>query len=347
MNRTAHLLFASFALSLAWTSCTKYEQDGSLLHFRSPEKRLVGEWKSASVTEVGVEADTNVTEFLTSSNLRLEAMFEADGSVIFENVGEELVYEGEWSFNDDNSVLHMNLESLKGTGPFFLDQDSLDRIANMEEALAVLQSKDTLFFNAGTFQDVTSDVVACVNLLSATGFTWTLENGNGANGELTVNGVTYTPGDNVTDWVNAVIDDSLGDWMDDGAVLGEDDYDGIVNAIAGDYGATLSYFNQKNPILSGMGDPNLLGAVAEHCGLNVDIYTGSPEELTDADVLGYVNDNNDFEVTVSYGEQLRVMDVYWQILELELDDLQAYQFREYVEGEGVYDYTFLLRFEKQ
>jgi hypothetical protein len=96
-----------------------------------------------------------------------------------------------------------------------------------------------------------------------------------------------------------------------------------------------------------MGDPNLLGAVAEHCGLNVDIYTGSPEELTDADVLGYVNDNNDFEVTVSYGEQLRVMDVYWQILELELDDLQAYQFREYVEGEGVYDYTFLLRFEKQ
>jgi hypothetical protein len=40
------------------------------------------------------------------------------------------------------------------------------------------------------------------------------------------------------------------------------------------------------------------------------------------------------------------MDVYWQILELELDDLQAYQFREY-NGETVYDYSFLLRFEKQ
>jgi hypothetical protein len=347
MNRTSRLLLASFAISLAWTSCTKYEQDGSLLHFRSPEKRLVGEWESASVTEVGVDADTNVTEFLTSSNLRLVAMFEADGSVIFENVGEELVYEGEWSFNDDNSVLHLNLESLKGTGPFFLDEDSLDRTSELEAALAALQSNDTLFFTSGTYQDVTSDVIACVNMLSATGLTWTLEMGNGANGELTVNGVTYTPGDNVSEWVNAVIDDSLGDWMDNGTVSGPDDFDGIVSSIAGDYGATVSYFFQKNPVLTGMNDPNLLSAVAEQCGLVVDIYTGSPEELTDDAVLGYVNDNNDFEVSVSYGEQLRVLDVYWQILELELDDLQAYQFREYVEGEGVYDYSFLLRFEKR
>ena len=41
------------------------------------------------------------------------------------------------------------------------------------------------------------------------------------------------------------------------------------------------------------------------------------------------------------------MDVYWQILELEQDDLQAYQFREYVEDVSVFDYSFLLRFERQ
>ena len=50
---------------------------------------------------------------------------------------------------------------------------------------------------------------------------------------------------------------------------------------------------------------------------------------------------------MTYDEVLRRMDVYWQILELEQDDLQAYQFREYVEDVSVYDYSFLLRFEKE
>ena len=66
-----------------------------------------------------------------------------------------------------------------------------------------------------------------------------------------------------------------------------------------------------------------------------------------ADVVQYVNDNNAFTVNVTYDEVLRRMDVYWQILELEQDDLQAYQFREYVEDVSVYDYSFLLRFEKE
>ena len=72
-----------------------------------------------------------------------------------------------------------------------------------------------------------------------------------------------------------------------------------------------------------------------------------PEDVLSGDVLAYVNDNNDFEVDVTYDEVLRLMDVYWQILELEQDDMQAYQFREYVEGVTVYDYSFLLRFEKE
>ena len=100
--------------------CTKYEQDGALVQFRKPEKRILGTWSSASVTEVGTDADTNVTEFLTSNNLRLEALFEDNGSVTFENIGEELIYEGTWAFNEDNSVLHLDLESSSPPAPFSL-----------------------------------------------------------------------------------------------------------------------------------------------------------------------------------------------------------------------------------
>jgi hypothetical protein len=210
----------------------------------------------------------------------------------------------------------------------------------------MLQSSDTLFFATGSYEDITNEVLACVATLTQTGFNWILEQGNGAGGTLTVNGVTYEPGDNITDWVNDVINDSLSDWMDDGTVSGADDYDGILDAIASDYGAQLSYFNQTEPALSGLSDPNLFQELENSCGLVATMYTSSPDDATDPVVIGYVNDNNPYEVTVTFGEELRVMDVYWQILELELDDLQAYQFREY-NGETVYDYSFLLRFEKQ
>lgn len=336
----------SFAL-LALTGCTKYDQDGALVQFRSPEKRILGTWQSSSVTEVGTDADTNVTEFLTSNNLRLEAIFNKDGSVTFENLGEELFYEGDWAFNEDNSVLHLDLESLKPTGPFFLDADSVDRETVLNDALTYLQENDTLFFETGTFVDVTEDVLTCANALSQTGFVWTLVQGNGENGGFTVDGVQYFSGDVITAWVEAVIEDSMSDWQDEEWVVDEFDYDGIVSAIMLEYNAEVSYVNQKSPAISGLDDPNLLNALADNCGLNVEIYTSTPEDIMSTDVVQYVNDNNPFTVNVTYNEVLRRMDVYWQILELEQDDLQAYQFREYVEDVSVYDYSFLLRFEKE
>lgn len=335
--------FALFALA----GCTKYDQDGALVQFRSPEKRILGTWQSSSVTEVGTDADTNVTEFLTSNNLRLEAIFNKDGSVTFENLGEELFYEGDWAFNEDNSVLHLDLESLKPTGPFFLDADSVDRETVLNDALTYLQENDTLFFETGTFVDVTEDVLTCANALSQTGFVWTLVQGNGENGSLTIDGVQYFSGDVITAWVEAVIEDSMSDWQDEEWVVDEFDYDGIVSAIMLDYNAEVSYVNQKSPAISGLDDPNLLNALADNCGLNVEIYTSTPEDIMSTDVVQYVNDNNPFTVNVTYDEVLRRMDVYWQILELEQDDLQAYQFREYVEDVSVYDYSFLLRFEKE
>lgn len=340
------IMGTSFAL-LALAGCTKYDQDGALVQFRSPEKRILGTWQSSSVTEVGTDADTNVTEFLTSNNLRLEAIFNKDGSVTFENLGEELFYEGDWAFNEDNSVLHLDLESLKPTGPFFLDADSVDREIVLNDALTYLQENDTLFFETGTFVDVTEDVLTCANALSQTGFVWTLVQGNGENGSLTIDGVQYFSGDVITAWVEAVIEDSMSDWQDEEWVVDEFDYDGIVSAIMLDYNAEVSYVNQKSPAISGLDDPNLLNALADNCGLNVEIYTSTPEDIMSTDVVQYVNDNNPFTVNVTYDEVLRRMDVYWQILELEQDDLQAYQFREYVEDVSVYDYSFLLRFEKE
>lgn len=340
------IMGTGFAL-LALAGCTKYDQDGALVQFRSPEKRILGTWQSSSVTEVGTDADTNVTEFLTSNNLRLEAIFNKNGSVTFENLGEELFYEGDWAFNEDNSVLHLDLESLKPTGPFFLDADSVDRETVLNDALTYLQENDTLFFETGTFVDVTEDVLTCANALSQTGFVWTLVQGNGENGSLTIDGVQYFSGDVITAWVEAVIEDSMSDWQDEEWVVDEFDYDGIVSAIMLDYNAEVSYVNQKSPAISGLDDPNLLNALADNCGLNVEIYMSTPEDIMSTDVVQYVNDNNPFTVNVTYDEVLRRMDVYWQILELEQDDLQAYQFREYVEDVSVYDYSFLLRFEKE
>jgi hypothetical protein len=43
---------------------------------------------------------------------------------------------------------------------------------------------------------------------------------------------------------------------------------------------------------------------------------------------------------------VRHIDVYWKVLELERDDLQAYQFREF-NVDNVYDFSYLLRFEKE
>ena len=120
----------------------------------------------------------------------------------------------------------------------------MDRTAELEGALTYLQNADTLFFETGTFRDITSEVVSCVNTLSQTGFQWTLVQGNGENGTLTVNGEAFNPGDAITEWVQTVIEDSLSDWIDDGAVTDAEDYDGIAIAIADDYGAEISYFNQ-------------------------------------------------------------------------------------------------------
>ena len=111
--------------------------------------------------------------------------------------------------------------------------------------------------------------------------------------------------------------------------------------------------------MSGWDDPGLLQALSDQCGLDVELYEGTPAGLNDPTVLGLLADNVlldldcdgvdeqlDMVLTASYVTEVKVLDLYWELLELELDDLQAYQFREY-DGETISDFNFLLRFEKE
>ena len=41
----------ALATMVLFGGCTKYDQDGALVQFRKPEKRILGTWTSASVTE--------------------------------------------------------------------------------------------------------------------------------------------------------------------------------------------------------------------------------------------------------------------------------------------------------
>ena len=85
--------------------CKKYDLDGTLINFQRPEKRLIGDWESVAINEVGVIADTNITELLGSNNLRLDISFNEDYSVQIDNVGDALSYTGDWEFNDDKTEL--------------------------------------------------------------------------------------------------------------------------------------------------------------------------------------------------------------------------------------------------
>jgi hypothetical protein len=102
-------------LSILLLGCTKYPQDGSLFHFRSPEKRILGVWEDVRIDEVGEEPDTHISELLGSNNLQLELEFLNNKTVTILNIGDNIIYEGDWSFNEDNSILQLNVSDSLNT----------------------------------------------------------------------------------------------------------------------------------------------------------------------------------------------------------------------------------------
>lgn len=331
-NITPLLLTALVALS-GLNGCKKYEQNGSLFHLRSPEKRILGTWTSVRVQEVGVEADTNVTELLGSNNLRLSATFRDDETVTVENIGEALVYEGSWEFNDDKSVLHLDATFNKPTGPFFTDAEGLDRTEEVFGWAEMLMMPDTFLFEAGTFVDVTETVRPMVEQLMAGFVAWTYTGG--------ASFYDYSVGDDVS----GVMDDFIDDLMSEGLITDPMDYAGIVAGMSSEYSVDLT-FNEVAAAITGWDDPNLTAALADNFGVNVDLLIGAiATDVEDDNVLAWVADNQGLALTRTYSEEVKRIDVYWKMLELELDDLQAYQFREY-NGEDIYDYSYLLRFEQ-
>lgn len=326
-------LFWTLVLALTLGSCKKYEQNGSLFHLRSPEKRILGTWSSVRVQEVGVEADTNVTELLGSNNLRLTAEFRDDETVTVTNIGEDLVYEGAWAFNDDKSILHLDVAFSEPTGPFFLAADTMDYTDDVVAALPALMVADTFFFESGTLIDVTAEVRPLAEQLMSDYTAWTYEGGNPF--------YNYAVGDDVS----ASMADFIMDLLNEGLIASETDWAGIISAMSSEYGVDLSY--QTSPAsISGWSDPNLTAALASAFGWNVDLLIGAiVSDLEDDAVLVWFQDNMGLSLIRTYSSMEKVIDVYWKMLELELDDMQAYQFREF-NGEDIYDYSYLLRFEQ-
>lgn len=339
--------------------CRKYEQNGSLLHLRTPEARLVGTWTSALVEQVGT-ADTNTTDFMTTSNLLLSATFGKEGDVVITNVNEDIVYEGIWAFNDDKSVLHLDeLTFSQVNGPFFRDPEGVDHTELVAMTLSYLQDAcgEDLFFETGSYADRSEEVRNCYASLSATGTNWVL-----GNGTLNFNGEVYNAGDVINgaleEYITGFIDDEL---LDETCAsdLTTECITAIIELAAQEYSAQIEYVEILEPIVTGWDDPNLFEALSEHCGLDVYRYEATPSGLDDPAVLGYIRDNaaadldcngnNEtlgLELTSAFDTEVKVLDLYWDILELELDDMQAYQFREY-DGTAIADYSFLLRFEKE
>lgn len=326
-------LFLTLALASVLGGCKKYEQNGSLFHLRSPEKRIIGTWSSVRVQEVGVEADTNVTELLGSNNLRLTAEFRDDESVTITNIGENLVYEGIWEFNDDKSILHLDVTFSDPTGPFFVAGDTMDYTEDVVAALPALMTADTFFFEAGTLIDVTDEVRPLAEQLMSDFTAWTYEGGSPF--------YDYAVGDDVS----ASMADFITDLLNEGLIASEMDWAGIVAAMSSEYGVDLSY--QTSPAaITGWSDPNLTSALATAFGLNVELLIGAiASGLEDEAVLVWFQDNMGLSLTRTYSSIEKIIDVYWKMLELELDDMQAYQFREF-NGEDIYDYSYLLRFEQ-
>lgn len=327
--RNTILLMAATA---AFASCTKYEQNGSLIHFRSPEKRIQGTWTSVRVQEVGDETNANVTELMGSNNLRLEMTFRDDATVTIENLGEELVYEGDYLFNEDHSVLQLNVVSNKTLGPFLWDADSTDYTDEVADWAGHLLEADTFFFAAGTYEDITASTWPYAIQLMSAYTQWTLTGGTWGG---------YEVGDDVT--VNVV--NFIEDFVNDGIVESADDTDAISQAMLDIYGISVA-FEQVEAQVTGWNDPNLEALLLSEFGIAADLFTGVfASNLTDAAVLDWVAANEGIALTVAYPEETKLLNVYWKILELELDDMQAYQFREY-DGEDLYDYSYLLRFEQ-
>lgn len=331
------------ALSLG---CTKYEQDGSLFHLKSPEKRLIGNWSAESVTEIEYTTDSTRLLVFDSPNLRLNAAFEEDGSLTFENVGEDLVFEGTWTFSDDQAELLMELVTTRILPPTFLDQNGIDREADLNDLLLTLQATTPLFLQEGSHVDVTNEVLECAELLQSTGLFWYLVNGLGENGELTVDGDIFYPGDNISLWTQGVIEESMADWIEEETATGPDDLEGILASIYNNYGIQVTYNEQTEPLISGLDDPNLLTLVAQECGTVAIQVVEYPSSATDDFVLAYATENLGWSVNPIAEEQALTMSLVWEILELELDDMQAYQLASPVAGDSaIYDYLF--RWEKQ
>ena len=100
---------------MASASCKKYDQDGQLIHFRTPENRLKGEWELKNFISLDCPTcvDTLISAIYSSNNLQMDFDFDKDGAINAINTTDDIELEGEWEFNSDKSILTMTFDNYK------------------------------------------------------------------------------------------------------------------------------------------------------------------------------------------------------------------------------------------
>jgi hypothetical protein len=99
MKTMRNALIVSFLLVLMGTSCQKYE-DGPLISFRSPEKRLIRKWELANTYKNGYDNFTNNGSFF---EFKKNGEF-SGGSTDYATF-EMKEYTGTWRFVNDKKII--------------------------------------------------------------------------------------------------------------------------------------------------------------------------------------------------------------------------------------------------
>lgn len=124
------LLFV--AVLFALSGCKKYDQDGSLIQFRKPEKRLEGVWNVVALDSLQPNDPTVISNLYISNNPIISFEFTEDNLVFAENVTDTLTMEGTWEFNSDKSILRLKINNYQ-TPDTLIDNETLNVYWQIEE----------------------------------------------------------------------------------------------------------------------------------------------------------------------------------------------------------------------
>ena len=124
MKRNTLFFFSALALiTFCLGACKKYDQDGSLIQFRKPEKRLEGTWNVIALDSLQPCDPTVISNLYISNNPLISFEFTDDNLVYAENTSDNLSLDGRWEFNDDKSILRLVFTSYQSPDTLITNQE--------------------------------------------------------------------------------------------------------------------------------------------------------------------------------------------------------------------------------